>query len=61
MDLNQHACLRVSIAVKRHHEHGSSYEGNNLEWLPVSRIKFITFMEGHGSMQDMLMSQHALW
>ena len=35
------ACLRVSLAVKRHHDHGNSYKGRrtfNWGWPTVSEV-----------------------
>jgi hypothetical protein len=33
-------CLRVSVAVKRHHDHGSSYKG----WFTISEVYSIIIM-----------------
>ena len=41
------------IAVKRHHDHSSTYKGNHLKsWLIVSEVQFIIIMVGPGSMQS---------
>ena len=39
-------CLRVCIAVKRHHDHGNSYKGKHLMEVTVSEVQSIIIMVG---------------
>ena len=46
-------CLRVSIAVKRHHDHSNSYKGKHLIGVAYSFTGLAHFPHGreHGGMQ----------
>ena len=44
--------VRVSIAVKRHHDHSTSFKGKRLVgWLIFSVVECIIIMVGHGGVQ----------
>ena len=44
--------VRVSIAVKRYHGHGNSFEGNHLFVVAYSsEVQSIIIAVGHGNMQ----------
>ena len=53
-------CLRVSIAVKRHHDLSNSYKGQHLieAGLPVQRFSPLSSCGKHGRIQgDMVLDQ----
>ena len=54
-----HVSVRVSIAVKRDHDHDNSYKGkHSIGWLTFSEIQFIFNMVRHGSVQvDMVLEK----
>ena len=43
--------VRVSIAVKRNHDHGNSYEGKHLTVVAGLQFRGSVIMVGHGSVQ----------
>ena len=50
--------VRVSIDVKRVHDHSNSYKGKHFNWVACFqfRVQFIIIMVGHGSVQaDMVL------
>ena len=53
-EIKQYQCLRGSIAVRRHHDHGDSYKGNHLiEVVAYSFRGSVHYHHGreHGGMQ----------
>ena len=52
--------VRVSIAVKRLHDHSISYKGKHFNWVACFqfRVQSIFIMGGHGGMQaDMVLEK----
>ena len=49
-----HICLRLSVAVKRHHDHGNSYKEKHLILLKAYSYRGLVYYHNpgeHGSMQ----------
>ena len=44
--------VRISIAVKRHHDHGNSYKGETFHWVTYKEVQSIFTMVAHDGMQE---------
>ena len=52
--------VRVSVSVKRHHDHTNSYKGKLVEVAYSSEVQFIIIMVEHDSVQADMMLEREL-